>query len=416
MSSREQGFVGAKPDRLASWLTGLLPAAVLTLPSGASIAYGLLVLFSLWRLSTAVPGRPSPKTDYLTLAALAAVPASILFSLFAHAQFDWSELEPAALLALAIPVFLYLRKVDFDLRFFAGGSALGAAGAGAIALWETTVGGLDRADGLTHWLPFGEMSLLLAFFALAGFRLDPSIRWRALVLVGFFSGMTATVLSGTRGAWAAIPVLLLLLLIRASRRSRRMLPGAVAAFVAAGVIGFALPQVQERLQTAVAEFGRFDAEGSFKPDTSVGIRLELWRGAHLLIGERPLIGHGFGSFPHEIHRLYDEGHLRFDGQNRHAHNQYLQTLTEEGILGLALLLFYLGTAAHRFWVAAWRSGQSTYAGLTGLMLVSGYGVFGLTQVFFAHNNSIIFLTACTAILLAAIGRVDYDAPVRSPPI
>ena len=54
-----------------------------------------------------------------------------------------------------------------------------------------------------------------------------------------------------------------------------MLPGAVAAFVAAGVIGFALPQVQERLQTAVAEFGRFDAEGSFKPDTSVGIRLEL---------------------------------------------------------------------------------------------------------------------------------------------
>jgi O-antigen ligase len=414
MRNNGQGLGDTMPDRSASVLVGVLPAAVLTLPSGASVAYGLLVLFSLWRLAVRSPGGAPAPTDRVALAALAAVPVGISFSLLTHANFDWNELEPTTLLALAIPVFLYLRKVYLDLRFFVGGSAIGAIGAALMALWQTTIGGLERADGLTHWLPFGEMSLLLAFFSLAGFGLAPSAWWRGLSAVGFLAGMTATVLSGTRGAWIAIPVLLVLLLIAPRRWPRRQLAGTALAIAAACAIGFSLPQVHERVRAAVAELGRFGTDGNFNATTSVGIRLELWRGAATLIAERPLIGHGFGSFPREIRRLYGEGQLRFDGQNRHAHDQYLHTLAEEGVVGLGLLVFYLGAAARRFWTAARLTGQTGYAGLAGLMLTAGYGIYGLTQVFFAHNNSIIFLAACTAILLAATRRADDGAAAIRP--
>lgn len=65
----------------------------------------------------------------------------------------------------------------------------------------------------------------------------------------------------------------------------------------------------------------------------IGPRLLIWK-EMLLTWTNPLIGEGIGSFPHKGFILTNGVH---DYHWRWAHNEFLQYLTEQGWIGLALL-------------------------------------------------------------------------------
>lgn len=83
-------------------------------------------------------------------------------------------------------------------------------------------------------------------------------------------------------------------------------------------------------------------------------RLDLWDAATRMVLDRPLVGHGPGSFALEVEGyalgLPGTGPARLDV----VHNTFLEVAVELGLLGLALLVALLLSAGRQSWLA-WRA-------------------------------------------------------------
>ncbi|HET7569041.1 MAG TPA: O-antigen ligase family protein [Gammaproteobacteria bacterium] len=110
-----------------------------------------------------------------------------------------------------IPAYLALRRLGpprwAAWAAFVAGSVV-AAGCGLAQYFETN--GVVRAAGDSIAITFGDLALMSGFVAIV---MMPDTRggWRrwlvvAAGIVGLAGGLTASILSGTRGGWLAIPV------------------------------------------------------------------------------------------------------------------------------------------------------------------------------------------------------------------
>ena len=116
-----------------------------------------------------------------------------------------------------------------------------------------------------------------------------------------------------------------------------------AAFLAIGVFIVAVSgsgmDVQQRLGTL----------GSGSTDLSMHQRLQLWHAALVMIAAKPIFGWGLGSFPYIASRFttvaLPAGFVASNGANltNIAHNYYLQTAAETGLVGLGLYAAMLVT-------------------------------------------------------------------------
>jgi O-antigen ligase len=101
------------------------------------------------------------------------------------------------------------------------------------------------------------------------------------------------------------------------------------------LLGMTLYAVSPRFHARVSEIGRDLSEyqkGNAK--TSQGERLDYWRRSLLSIPERPVAGHGVGSW-----RLNYIGHGGLQSNPpSNPHQQYLLWIVEAGAVGLMLLL------------------------------------------------------------------------------
>lgn len=134
-------------------------------------------------------------------------------------------------------------------------------------------------------------------------------------------------------------------------------------------------------------------------------RVHFWRGTIGIIRDHPLIGSGLGSFG-VAYTLYDtrDGIYRLE----HAHNDYLQTLSDAGIVGALLglsflvLLFRRGLA-RRETDDLFRRGVATGA-LVGCFAVLVHSFFDFTL--HTAANALLFLT------LAALATLDGNVEER----
>lgn len=159
--------------------------------------------------------------------------------------------------------------------------------------------------------------------------------------------------------------------------------------------------------SAVVFFGGEDVLSRFigtvnAQDPTTG-RAHFWRGALQVIRDHPLIGTGLGSFG-VAYTLYDTRNGMF--RLEQAHNDYLQVLSDAGIVGAILALAFVGLLfrkgfARRETEDPFRRGVATGA------LVGCFGV--LVHSFFDFTlhttaNGLLFLTLCA--LATVNGNVE----------
>jgi len=281
------------------------------------------------------------------LAALAAV----LGALAPGGRGDRVRLLALLLLPLAIPALALVAAVAPTLagvlRDAAPWIALAALGAGLARVWRgphdarTTWDALLLAgavaacwtllDALLRWAPgagpFGRpgiagpvlAALLAARVALPGAR---RARWVAIVLLALACVATLS-RTGIVAGLLAVPAAGLV--ARAGDTRRLLVRGAVGALLAAAV--------------GLAAAEHVDLPGG---GVTLRVRLGLWRATADLVQERPLTGHGLGSFPAEILRVREpeEAALSRGRRPMVAHNDVLHASAEGGLgSGLALALY-----------------------------------------------------------------------------
>ncbi len=389
----------------------LLVVGPLLLPQGYWLApLALLLVAGLGWAHRPVPFQGT-RPQGVAVAALLSVGAAHLANGLWHGEMALAlPTAGAALLAAAmVPAATLLRP---PLAWWWGGLALAGGGSGLWALWQAGVAGASRANGHgeVNAILFGNLALLTGLLCLAGlgwaWQQSCRRRWLVALLLGAVGGLIASALSGTRGGWLALP-LATLVFYRAYLRSWparwRWLTVSAVALVLAGL--YLAPQsgVQKRVGLAMEEAADYLAG---EPNGSVGTRLEMYRGALLLIPHSPWMGLGHGGYRDAMGELVEQGRI-VPGLDRywHAHNDLLDAWVRRGLPALlAVLALYLLP----LWVftprlVATDPGTRSLA-VAGLLLPVTFIDFGLSYAFFAYPIGIVVYGGWLAVLLACEAR------------
>jgi O-antigen ligase len=281
------------------------------------------------------------------------------------------------------------------------GAIAGALAALPLVAWQRLLLNLDRPGGLINAITFGDLALCLALVALVA-----ALDWRDVTqqwifaALGSLAGLAASILSGTRGSWLALALAALVLARHgralAGRRARALLLAGLGVAVAAWFVP-ALG-IGQRLLQGVADVRTWLAGGSAV--SNVGIRLELWKGAAMLVAEHPLTGFTPLAWKAEFARLVAAGRLDpVVMAMPHLHNDALQALVTGGIGGLLAWSAILA-APGVFFARALRDRGAQFApALAGLLIVLGYFSFGLTEVIFWSVKASLFYALMVFLLM-----------------
>lgn len=304
-----------------------------------------------------------------------------------------------------IPVFLLVRRNGLPLKAFWYGITIGAIITGMMALIEVLLLNKDSASGTHARTLFGDHALLLGMLSILSFSFfrEKGRYFILLPIAGLLFGILASVLSGTRGSWLAIPAFLLILTIYFDdfgSVKRRLI--FLLSCVLLGLLAYVIPQtnIKHRIDLAVNEINMYPA-GQIK-NKAVGLRLESWRASKELALEHPITGIGLRQYQIKIRELlsrkndYDKNIGRLD----QPHNQYLYALVERGVIGLLTIILIFIYPAYVF-IKSLNSRNASHrpVAIAGLIIVVGYAIFGLTDTLFFRSMPINFYTMMMALLL-----------------
>lgn len=392
----------------------LLPALALTVPSGYSL--GALILLAAGSSLIARRSLPalSRQDSLIVLVLLTFAAVGVVEAILDNQGI--SGIDKPLRFIFAIPALIWLIKYPPNTRFLWSGMATGGVLAASFALWQRVFENMERAQGYTHPIQFGNLSMLMGVLCLAGLgwaAVQPRYRsvWLAILLAGALGGVLGSLLSGSRGGWVGLPLVLWVFYRGYGRHLGMHLKVALLALLLAGAATvYAVPQlgVQARVNEAVSDVHQYISGESRA--TSVGARFDMWRGAAMLIAEKPLTGWGSQGYAEAMHALGENGVIDpYAAQFEHAHNEFVDAQAKRGLAGIVVLLalylipmrlFYQGFEAP--------IGQRAVA-VAGVLLPVTYMDFGLTQAFLTHNSGIMMYAFLLAVLW---GSYRQQQPLR----
>ena len=389
-------FSSAPPPR--QWLVG--PAAVLlcftlSLPTAlGSVALGLFALAWLAAGGWACQWqrwRASP-TALWALALLLMFVVGMSYSSASHAQLGNFMGKYAKLLALVamLGALTDARWQRRALQSFMVGSVIASALSYARFLGVVPAHlGDSVVQGHIH---FGTIEAFAAYlFARQAFEPGPR-RW----LWGLLAALLAFDVIYICIARTGYVVLFALIVLLAAQRLGRkgVLAGGILALAFAAVSFTVFPTAKLRLEQGIQNLRQYErVEATHRGNldqNSWGLRLQFWRNTLRIIALHPLRGSGTGSMPVEYARIAPQDLL-----TPNAHNEYLNTTEQVGLIGLVLLLG-LG-------VAAWRDGARLMPvprDATRAVLVT-IGVGSLFNSLLMDVNEGRFFVVMLGVLLAA---------------
>lgn len=219
--------------------------------------------------------------------------------------------------------------------------------------------------------------------------------------------MTGTVfLSGSRGGMLAVLAEFTLLAILMTRQKRGMRMAVGTAVFAIVLLSLLTWLGGKELTTRVFSIGK-----ETRTEISGGMRLSIDRDALSMFRRKPVLGWGLGAFP-VVYPQFRSFYTNFFVNE--AHNDYLQLLTETGVLGFGVMVWFLVI----FYRSAVRKIPNWASSVTGsVTLACILGVTGiLVHSFFDFNlqipaNAALFYTFCS---LAASPPLMQRARKRKP--
>jgi O-antigen ligase len=355
-------------------------------------------LFTLIGAVSLIRHRDLKTTDWHFVAICVILPLAQLWNMLLMGWAPGFLARPTHLLWALMLYFLIGRYgIQRNALFYSAcGAVFVAVG---IAGYETFALGKERVFGLgERWnaVPFGNYSILFAFFclcaSLSAIGKPEKRRLFWVGLAGFAAGLSASLLSGTRSGWVAAPFLIALCFFFNTGLSRRLRIAWFAGIILLIAFVFAgSDAVNRRVDKASMEVSSWLAkpDSTAAQNTSIGLRLSMWRWGWNKFTEQPLTGIGLSAYKEQRETAVSTGEMpNVFNTLATLHNQIINTLALEGIPGLCALI--------TFWVLAWRfyssklktdDDEQHYYALIGLATVLGTALFSMTGSLFGSSAS-----------------------------
>lgn len=395
------------------------PILLLTVPGGVGGSFILLLLLSIYMLirqgRAGLRGAMDRDTALLAVA-MAATFVSVGLQELHQMQADASAFDSPSRFLVAPLMFMALRNIN--------GKSIGILQYG-LPLGAILIAGVTLASGqhiyvhtyfLMH-IHLGDLSLMLGVLSVLAInwtRKDP--HWLlALKVLGLLAGAYVSLLSGARGGWAAIPLFLIAYALASPTFRKRLwlnLTLLLGACGLAAVLSFYVSNtVHQRFEAVVSDLR------AATPDTSLGIRLQLWHAAIQAFEESPLVGVGPDGYRALMDKKQALGELSVStaitGRGE-IHSYYFATLARYGLIGMIALAMLFLVPLRLFYRR--REDPADYrriAARMGMALVMGFMIYCVTVEMFNLKMIATFYAMTVAILLAAAyGRETPAAPAR----
>jgi O-antigen ligase len=421
------------PSRaLVAWVALLVivyPISTLVVAGAVNTVFFLLFLSSVavllyapWRKRCAPvdarqeAGALSRAEAALYALSMASLVLSIFLSQWVNARWGWPYYDAPSRFLLSVPIFFALRRLPTQrILSIWWGFAVGAMVAAGTAHFAPHDWGGDHGiarigTAFVNPIHFGDIALMLGVLPLFGLGWqtvhDPKTRllFDLTAIAALAAGIYASILSGSRGGWVAVPVFLYLAYrFHRGRFSARSAFSVWLGSVLLCAIAYGtLPEIHDRVWQAISNLHAF-VQGD--ENTSIGIRFQLWKAAWLIFTEHPIFGVGMGGFKALMTPMQQLGQLTplaADFGRQEVHSEILSRLSQLGFVGFCAIVSIYCVPAWLFWrrVDAAQAPQRAAARM-GVALVAGFFIFGLTVETFDLTMTAAFYALTTAVLLAA---------------
>jgi O-antigen ligase len=391
----------------------IFPAVANLVVEGGSVT---LVLFTLLGIVLLFTGRQRPAlsaAEKLVIGAFAAYFGAYLLSFAVNGLLGnlidprTKHLDHEVRMLFVLPVYMAFRTLRVPPRVLWAAVWIGAAAAAVYAsvsyLWVRPG---ERVLGSYGAISFGDLSLALAFMSLttlSAFK-DRPLGRMLIPPAACLLGLAAAVLSETRGALIAAPVLLCILYFYAAGHLKPAIRLLLVGLCIMGALAVhQLPGVRigdrfASVYTEIAEYSR-----GKRVYTEVTTRLEGWRAALDMFRENPVIGAGPGNFQPLLHRLVAEGRRdKIAFPHSQPHSAYFSAMADCGLIGLSALMAMFAAplwAARRYV----KQGGAVLRdlGYSLAVLAAAFMQFGLTETIFSRNIYVSFYVIMVAAIMAA---------------
>lgn len=256
--------------------------------------------------------------------------------------------------------------------------------------------GISRANGfyghpmtLGGWLCIFLPLLLIEFFER---KLLGKYYW--LAGLAFCICSAGLVFNATRGAWLAVAIVSAVLLIYYMLKNKRNLAVSIIFVALISTVLVNNPKFMHRLDT-IDDFDKYQSNTE---------RILIWQSAWKMFKDHPILGVGLGQYTENYQQKYISPQAK-EPKLGHAHNNFMQMLAENGIVGFAGFVIMFGYIIFKNLIT-WVKGRNVYA----LMIVSAT-VCLLLQGFTEYNvgnSAVIKMYWLVLGLLLVLDRLKKD--------
>jgi len=391
---------------LVTMLMLYVPLSIGSLNPSAEVAAALAALISILLIlinsDKYTQNIPKPIQTTMALFAIYFAIGAASYFIFPPAKYSLSNIGTTLHFVLFTPIVMVMLKHPPKLTW----------------VWLCIIGGASLnglhtlyydSRGTVNPILFGDISILLAFASLMSWEHFKSNKiLRILPILAFILGLLASLNSEARGSWIAIPPLTIIVMyyiyIHLENKKRLIIPLVAISIALAGASYMTWGKIEPRVTIAVKQFQEYFTGDSYK--TSVGYRLETYKGALLVLKENPVYGVGLGHRAKAFDDLESRGLLRDLSMIKNAHNQILEDGIDKGLLGIASYLTFMFFLLIHFYKRLTKS--PTHA--VGLILMVGFAAFGLTNITFTHGTFNTFFIAMVTIAL--LPKLSSSTPVE----
>lgn len=377
----------------------LIPALLLWTPNFSIIITGLLSIYAIRYCFKIKKDISFESHDWLVLAIFLSYFIINLPNVLIDTG-NFRYIEGPSKILLSFPIYLMLKRELPSLKprpWLESGVIIGAIGAFGIACYQFFILNYPRVDGFLFSINFGYLACSLAFLNLCLIPQSTRKTWLAL---GFTLAIIATVLTLTRGAIFAIPILgfIFLFLQRRSLNKKYVLISLLTMFIAAYLSYQYSPSIKNRINYTAQEINAI-LSGNIAEAQSSGGRLGLWYAATQALKKSPLRGLTYNERITLNKQLIANGEVTDWVQQvgrGHAHSQYFEMLASNGLSAIVAIVLLFGVPL----LLLYNNQHDTFA-VTGFVFICGIAIFGLTEVLLQANLISVYFGVFLAFFLAS---------------
>lgn len=320
-----------------------------------------------------------------------------------------------------VPFLVLMKKTGMPEKNIWLGAVVASFASGFYALGiKITHPEIIRVAGGGNPINYGCFSVIAAFVSLNGMMYFRKIKkeYTIIPLSAFLMGMSGAILSGSRGAWVAIPVLSVITALNFRKYFRAfhlfviLVSGMLCVFIISMSVDSTI--ISDRINevgSAVTKYFAGDealdssSDGGF---ISVGGRLEMYKTSLNIIKNNPVIGVGPGRYHKTVLGYINDGKAdKAIEIYQYPHNDYLTVATCGGLLGLLAFIFmaYLFPIVIIYRYSGNKTGEPLF--WAGMVIISGFMVFSLTNSAMFKNVRLHYYYLYLSAVAASLHHISY---------